>query len=179
MQPHPVSDEKPCGSLNVFLTRIVNDIVDMARGSVDLAIGSKPVRYVIQTRDSKSSRKSEGHPPSWPGPSEDKVESKLLVAELGGVSGGCGGGRGGRSSVGSEGGVEAEVAGTRSRFLISRVYGHPRHQAGSLASLSFVGSGSHSFCTMRRLTRPRSAACVMAASMATAKGKATDPRPEV
>ena len=59
----------------------------VALGSVDLGIISKPERYVIHIRDSKSSRKAGGQPPSWPRSSYANDEEKLLETDSGGVSG--------------------------------------------------------------------------------------------
>lgn len=87
---------------------MVKDRAEAARGSADLGIGSKSVRYVIQMRDSKSSTNSGGQPPSWPGSSYANEESKLLEAESGGVSGLFGGGSEGVSTE-SEGGVSVDT----------------------------------------------------------------------
>jgi hypothetical protein len=83
-----VSDEKPpvC-SPNEVLSRIANERAEDALGSSERGIISKPVRYVIHIRDSKSSRKAGGHPPSCPGSSYASDDSKLLAAESGGVVG--------------------------------------------------------------------------------------------
>lgn len=74
--------------------RMVMDRARTARGSVDRGIDANSDRYVIQMRDSKSSRKAGGHPPSsapllapLAGELESyaRDESKLLDAESGGV----------------------------------------------------------------------------------------------
>ena len=86
MQPQPVSEVKPPSwSPNEVFKRIVKERADAALGSGDRGIMGKPVLYVIQTRDSKSSRKAGGQPPSCPGSSYANEASKLLEAESGGV----------------------------------------------------------------------------------------------
>jgi hypothetical protein len=86
MQPQPVSEVKPPSwSPNEVFKRIVKERADAALGSGDRGIMGKPVLYVIHTRDSKSSRKAGGQPPSCPGSSYANEASKLLEAESGGV----------------------------------------------------------------------------------------------
>lgn len=86
MQPQPVSEVKPPSwSPNEVFKRIVKERADAALGSGDRGIMGKPVLYVIHTRDSKSSRKAGGQPPSCPGSSYASEASKLLEAESVGV----------------------------------------------------------------------------------------------
>ena len=88
MQPHPLSEENPLWSLKLF-SLIVNDKAAEAFGSVDRWITSKPDRYVIHNRDSKSSRNAAGQPPnsvsSYSSYASD--EPKLLEVESGGAFG--------------------------------------------------------------------------------------------
>lgn len=88
MHPHPLSEENPLWSLKLF-SLIVNDKAAEAFGSVERCIVSKPERYVIHNRDSKSSRNVVGHPPDSASSSSSYAseEPKLLVVESGGVSG--------------------------------------------------------------------------------------------
>lgn len=65
IQPQPLSDEKPPWSTSWLFTLIWNERADRDSGSEDFGIGSKSERYVIQSFDSKSSKKAAGHPP-WP-----------------------------------------------------------------------------------------------------------------
>jgi hypothetical protein len=88
------------------LIRIEKDRADAALGSVDFGIGSNSDRYVIQNFDPTSSKKAGGQPPSSPGSSYAREESKLLDTESGGVSGAFGGIDGG-SGRSSSGGVPA------------------------------------------------------------------------
>lgn len=86
MQPQPVSDVKPPSwSPNEVFKRIVKERADAALGSGDRGIMGKPVLYVIHTRDSKSSRKAGGQPPSCPGSSYANEASKLLETDSVGV----------------------------------------------------------------------------------------------
>lgn len=180
MHPQPVSDENPVWSPNEVLRRIAKDNAEAALGSVDLGITSNPVRYVIHIRDSKSSKKAGGQPLSWLGSSYASDESKLLASESGGVSITCCLVAPGAaieagaaavvvvavSTVPSAGGVPVVNGdGVPDPFAPS-VYERPRHQTGSLESRSLIGSGSHIFCNIRRLTRPASAPTAIATSIA-------------
>jgi len=86
MHPQPLSEEKPAWSPRLF-RRMVKDMAERDFGSVDRAMGSKPDRYVIQMRASKSSTKDVGQPPSSPSSSYASDELKLLETDSGGVSG--------------------------------------------------------------------------------------------
>lgn len=76
----------------------------IASGSLDLGISSNSERYVIQMRDSTSSRKATGQPPlsEFGISSYARLESKLLETDSVGVSNCC--------TFGAEAiGVEVEV----------------------------------------------------------------------
>jgi hypothetical protein len=73
MQPHPVSDVKPWGSVNWFLRRTPSVNEDVASGVFDRGIGMKFDRYVIQILDPKSERNAFGHAVSF-----DILASKWL-----------------------------------------------------------------------------------------------------
>ena len=63
MQPHPLSLLKP--SLSARLrSRTENVMPELAEGSEERGMGGKLDLYVIQIRDSKSSRNGNGQPPS-------------------------------------------------------------------------------------------------------------------
>ena len=62
IQPHPVSDVKPCESISWLLNRTPNVILEFASWFWCLGIGSKLDRYVIQSLDSKSDTNASGHP---------------------------------------------------------------------------------------------------------------------
>lgn len=60
MQPHPVSDVKPCESISWLRRRTPSVIDDVASGLLLRGIGANCERYVIHIRDSKSARKASG-----------------------------------------------------------------------------------------------------------------------
>lgn len=61
IQPHPVSEVKPCESISWVLRRTPNVIKDVASDEWLRGIGVKLERYVIHIRDSKSIKKASGH----------------------------------------------------------------------------------------------------------------------
>lgn len=61
IQPHPVSEVKPCDSISWVLRRTPNVIKDVASGEWLRGMGAKLERYVIHIRDSKSIKKASGH----------------------------------------------------------------------------------------------------------------------
>lgn len=161
MHPNPVSDVK---ALCVrFCIRTMKLIADVALRSELLCMGEKPERYVIQMRDSKSSRKGCGHPPYCRGSSPFAASfrcasSRLVRIQLssseGAVRSTCGVGEGDAA-----GGVLA--ASLDAGFGDGGGFGSycsPRHQMGELPSL--LGSGSYK---VRRMCRPTRSMSFMAA----------------
>jgi hypothetical protein len=61
MQPHPVSDVKPCESISWLRRRTPSVIEDIASGVLFRGMGVKLERYVIHILDSKSFRNASGH----------------------------------------------------------------------------------------------------------------------
>ena len=133
IHPHPVSDVNPAWSTSWVRSRTARDIEDNAFGSCDLGINGKFERYVSHILASKSSKKDEGHPPSFPFPDSPgvKSESMLLAVLSGGVTGwvglvSCGG----------------ELAIVEASDFEAVLYSLPRHHIGESEAVSAVGSGS-------------------------------------
>ena len=156
IQPQPLSDENPPWSTSWLFTLIWNERADRESGSEDLGIGSKSERYVIQSLDSKSSKKAAGHPP-WLRTSRWSDDGGMSVCSesdagsntLAGMSvSGCVCGIGRNTGVGGVGGSDGRD-GSWGGFSSARVYGRPRHQTGWSRATSFVGSGSQNIWTMR------------------------------
>jgi hypothetical protein len=142
MQPNPVSDVKaPCANVCI---RTRNVMAAVALGSWLFWMGAKPERYVIQMRDSKSSRNGVGQPRSRARPSPFAASlrsdsSRLVRIQLSssvpGVRSTLGGGEA------ASGVLEAALGvGFGGVCFCLEVYWRPRHQTG--ASESLVGSGS-------------------------------------
>lgn len=87
MQPQPVSEENPVGSVSVLLILMENESAEVALGSTDLGIGSKPDLYVIQNLAAMSSKNPAGHPFSSGSSSPAAAGERLLEVDAGGVSG--------------------------------------------------------------------------------------------
>jgi hypothetical protein len=90
MQPQPLSEEKPVGSVSVLLILTENESAEVALGSTDFGIGSKPDLYVIQNFAAMSSVNPGGHPFSSGSSSPAAAaaeDERLLEADAGGVSG--------------------------------------------------------------------------------------------
>jgi hypothetical protein len=143
MHPKPVSEEKALCAR--FCTRTMKLMAEVAFRSELLCIGEKPERYVIQMRDSKSSRKGCGQPPYCRGSSPFvasfwRVSSRLVRIQLSSsappVRSTCGVDEGETSA-----GVFAALPGAG---LVEGVglgsYCWPRHHMGALPSL--LGKGS-------------------------------------
>lgn len=161
MHPNPVSDVKALCAR--FCTRTMKLIADVALRSELLCMGEKPERYVIQMRDSKSSRKGCGQPPYCLGSSPFAASfrcasSRLVRIQLSSsvlpVRSTCGVGEGeaaGGAFAASLGAGFGDGGGLGS-------YCWPRHHMGELPSL--LGRGSYN---VRRICRPTRSMSFMAA----------------
>jgi hypothetical protein len=146
MQPHPVSLVKPSACPNCVRSRTVNVRALPALGSCDLGIEGKPDLYVIHTRDSKSSKNSEGQPASSPCSSLAASATACLSTMTGGSFTRLSSSH--TEEVGSDTCV-AELAIKEGEELAEEMTGacwlsylRPRHQMGAPDRSSFRGMGS-------------------------------------
>jgi hypothetical protein len=154
MHPHPVSDVKPWESMSWLRRRTPRVMDDVASGVLLRGIGAKLDRYVIHILDSKSSRNAFGHELGLPtvsfgaefvaGSSRLGVSSavwrkaEILLAGL--------------RSYASRDRNQDQDQGSPVLFEVSPevgVYSWPRHQIEALGTVSFLGSGSQKYCTIR------------------------------
>lgn len=147
MQPQPVSDVKPFGSMSWLRRRTPSVMRDVASGVSLRGIGTKFERYVIHILDSKSLRNASGQvlpvtslgSAVWADVEASPCRSVGAVApypcqSLGGLTNHA------IRNVPADELVSCGVWG---------VYSWPRHQIEASGAASFLGSGSQKYCTRR------------------------------
>lgn len=154
MHPHPVSDVNPWESMSWLRRRTPRVMDEVASGVLLRGIGGKCDRYVIHILDSKSSRNAFGH------------ELGLLPTVSFGAGLAADSSRLGVSSAIAVWRKVSLLASLRNCVCVSRdqdsdspmpfeaspevgVYSWPRHQIEALGTVSFLGSGSQKYCTIR------------------------------